>query len=136
MFDTQTAVAWLATLALPVPLEPAIVGQVLPDYPDRVGFVTLTGGGPVTNDGMFEAAGFQLRVRGRQGDPFDAERLANDCDHRIRTALMPVVVAVTDTYLHWVARAGGRPSPLTPGGNPGRRSEFVCTYLVGASLDP
>src|SRR5207244_6815230 len=54
-----------------------------PDMPDRIGVVTPTSGPGQSLEGAADTVGFQMRIRGAQNNPGDAETLAYDADGRI-----------------------------------------------------
>lgn len=134
LFDAAAVMSWLRSLGLDpaVPLIPGAVGQAIPDMPDRLGIVTDTSGGPMEADGLIDTPAFQLRFRGAQGDPYDAQRLAMTADRLILFADLPVTVA--GIRLYSVTRSGGRPTALLPNPSPGLRSEYVCTYRCRVSM--
>lgn len=134
IFDAAAVIFWLRSLGLDptLPLVPGMIGQAIPDMPDRLGVVTDTSGGPMENDGLIDTPAFQLRLRGAQGDPYDAQRLAITADRLILFADLPVTVA--GIHLYSVTRSGGRPTALLPNPSPGLRSEYVCTYRCRVSM--
>lgn len=132
-WDTAAVIAWLHQLGADqdVPLVPGSIGQAVPDMPDRLGVVTDTSGGPLRMEGMEDTPTFQLRFRGRQGNPYDAEHLALTADRLIVFA-PALVVAGIRVWSTW--RVGGRPTALLPNPSPGLRSEYTCTYGCSVSM--
>lgn len=126
MWTTQAVIDWLAGLGITVPLYPGT--QVIPDMPDRIGVVTPTSGPGWTLEGAADTSGFQLRIRGGQNNPDDAEQLAYDADARILGAQFPTTVGPVRLVI--VRRSGGRPAPLSATPDNGGRTELVCTYLT------
>jgi hypothetical protein len=126
MWTTETVMTWLTGLGLTVPV---INGAgTIPDMPDRICVVTPIPGVGLALEGVADTPGFQVRMRGSQNQPDDAENLALDADRRILGAALPA--AVGTTHLVWVTRSGGRPAPLSAAPDDGGRTEFVCTYLA------
>lgn len=134
IWDAAAVIAWLALIGADqgVPLVPGMIGQAIPNMPDRLGIVTDTSGGPLEVDGLVDTPAFQLRFRGAQADPLDAQRLALAADRRILFAPLPATVA--GIRLISVTRSGGRPTALSPNPSPGLRSEYVCTYRARTSM--
>lgn len=134
LWDAAAAIMWLRSLGADqgVPLLPGAIGQAIPDMPDRLGVVTDTSGGPLQAEGLVDTPAFQLRWRGAQADPFDAQRLALVADRLILFAPLPATLAGVRIYS--VDRSGGRPTALMPNPSPGLRSEYVCTYRLRISM--
>jgi hypothetical protein len=126
VWTTSDVIGWLQGLGVTVPLYPGT--QVIPQMPDRIGVVTPTSGPGQSLEGAADTAGFQLRVRGAQNNPGDAEALAYDADSRILTAAFPATIG--PVRLVAVRRSGGRPTPLSATPDNGGRTEMVCTYLT------
>ncbi len=127
MWTTTTIIGWLEGLGVTVPLKPGTGDTREWDLLDRVGIVTPTAGPGLFLEGAADTSGFQLRIRGAQNNPHDAETTALDADRRILTARTPVLVG--STRLLSVTRAGGRPTSL-PSPDTAGRTEFTCTYLT------
>lgn len=134
LWDTAAVIGWLTSLGADqgVPLIPGAVGQAIPDMPDRLGVVTDTSGGPLEADGLLDTPAFQLRFRGAQADPFDAQRLALVADRLILFAPLPATA--NGIRIYSVTRSGGRPTALMPNPSPGLRSEYTCTYRLRISM--
>lgn len=134
LWDTAAVMAWLRSIGADqgVDLVPGVIGQAIPDMPDRIGVVTDTSGGPTEADALIDTPAFQLRFRGAQGDPYDAQRLALTADKLILFAPLPMVIAGIRIYS--ADRSGGRPTALFPNPSPGLRSEYVCTYRCRVSM--
>lgn len=126
MWAASDIITWLQGLGVTVPLYPGT--QVIPQMPDRIGVVTPTSGPGQTLEGLADTTGFQLRVRGAQNNPGDAESTAYDADSRILTSQFPTTVG--PVRLVAVRRSGGRPTPLSATPDNGGRTEMVCTYLT------
>lgn len=109
-----------------VPMVPGVIGQAIPDMPDRLCVVTDTSGGPLEVDGLVDTPAFQVRFRGAQGDPLDAQRLALVADRALLFGPRPRSIAAVRILS--VQRSGGRPTALLPNPSPGLRGEFTCTY--------
>lgn len=108
-------------------------GPFVPDVPDRLIVVTLTGGLGYQLEGMADQSGFQARVRGMQSASTvqaysDAESLAFTLDTLIFNAGFPAVIA--DTVIILVTRAGGPPEPLAGEPDDADRYTFVCNYSI------
>lgn len=132
MWTVGTIITWLGTLgfndALDFDLKLVPGTLLIPDMPDRLGIVTPVSGPGVIMEGLGDVTGFQLRCRGKQRDPDDAQRIARICDNLIRFGAYPATVG--DVQLVTVSRAGGPPDLLT--GSPAattERPEWVCNYL-------
>ena len=126
MWATKDLIVWLQTLGVIVPLNPGT--QRIPEMPDRLAVVTPISGPGLTLEGLADTPGFQLRCRGRQNDPDDAEAIAYDADKRILAAQYPTTIG--PVRLTAVTRSGGRPSLLSATPDSGNRTEMVCTYLT------
>ena len=126
MWATQDIIGWLQGLGVTVPLYSGT--QVIPDMPDRIGVVTPTSGPGQSLEGAADTVGFQVRIRGAQNNPGDAETLAYDADGRILGAQFPATIG--PVRLTAVRRSGGRPTPLSATPDDGGRTEMVCTYLT------
>lgn len=124
-------IEWLAALGigprLAVDLE-MVEGPYVPDMPDRVGVVTPVAGAGESMDGVSDMPGFQLLVRGDQGDPSSGYRLALAADRRIRFDSFPATTPC-GLRLVRVVRSGGGPA-LLPREDDGDRVTAVCTYLT------
>ena len=134
LWDTAAVITLVQTLRADqgVQVVPGAIGQAIPDMPDRLCVVTDTSGGPTELDGLVDTPAFQVRFRGRQGDPFDAQRLALAADRLLLFAPLPLVIA--DIRVYTIDRSGGRPTALMPNPSPGLRSEYVCTYRCRVSM--
>jgi len=126
----QVICDWIASLGwddrpeLGYPLSP---GPEIHDNPDRIVFITATGGpGYVTEEASADAATFQARVRGPADDVLAAQAAAQQLDALILGAPFPVQIdGVTVCHVH---RMAGPPAalPLDPSD---RRFEFTCNYV-------
>lgn len=120
---------------------PVSLGPYVPSMPNRIAVATFTPGAGLTNEGVLDRPGFQLRVRGWQGEAARGDdythRMAMQFDRDILFADFPTTVTAPDgdsAYLLRVTRAGGGPAPLG-NADQGGRLEFVCTYLAHVSTD-
>lgn len=126
MWATKDIIGWLTGLGITVPLYPGT--QRIPDMPDRIGVVTPLTGTGLSMEGLADTPGFQLRIRGAQYDPDDAETIAYDADKRILGAAFPATIG--PVQLTAITRSGGRPALLSVTPDSGNRTEMVCTYLT------
>lgn len=105
------------------------VGETLPSQPDRLVIVARTGGPGLAVEGAYDVVTFQLRFRGAQRDPDDAEHLADLGDRLLVDAPMPTlidgrrVIAITRT---------GSP-PTEDRRDSAGRLHLTCNYLVHLS---
>jgi hypothetical protein len=63
-----------------------------PSQPDRLVIVARTGGPGLALDAVFDVPSFQIRTRGAQNDPDDAETLADLVDRLYLDAAMPMTL--------------------------------------------
>lgn len=126
MWATKDIIAWLQTLGVTVPLHPGT--QRIPEMPDRIAVVTPLPGAGLSMEGLADTPGFQLRCRGAQYSPDDAEAIAYDADERILAAPFPATIGTV--RLTAVTRSGGRPALLSALPDSGNRTEMVATYLT------
>lgn len=96
------------------------------EMPDRVVFVNQTGGAGESKERAFERATVQVRCRGAQNDPADAEALADQVDRALMDVAYPVTIGGRHvTSIQWV---GGPPALV--GRDDARRSELAASYVV------
>lgn len=137
LWDTAAIIEWLAALGVDqqgaILLVPGVIGQAIPTMPDRICVVTDTSGGPLEAEGLIDTPSFQVRFRGPQADPWQAQRDALAAD---RLLLFPTVTTAAGVRVLSVDRSGGRPTALLPDPSPGLRSEYVCTYRVRVATLP
>jgi hypothetical protein len=128
---TDTVIAWLTTLTWDQTQEtgyPFVPGNYPTEEPDRLVFITATGGpGYVTDEGSADAATFQIRLRAPADSETEAEGKAEDLDLLILQALYPVVV--NGVRIQHVHRLGGRPAAL-PVSPDDLRYQYTCNYVV------
>ena len=107
---------------------PVVAGPKVPDMPNRVAIVTLTSGAAESVEGLADAPGFQLRVRGAPNNQGDAEVLAMGVDVAIRFAEVPATVGGVRVVS--VQRLSSRPAPLSDDPDRGGRYTYVSTYVT------
>jgi len=129
VIQTQDVVDWLNGLD---PTLKAIVGPYVPDMPDAITSVMLVDGPGLQLEGSTDAVAYQVRCRGNQRNPQDAESRAWRVDQLIIDADKPALIGgnkLVDLY-----RLGGNPAPVQNDLD-GERINFTCTYVfeVGRS---
>lgn len=125
MVTTRDIMAWLTVLGVDVPLYPGT--EPVPEMPDRIGVVFPAHGPGLRMEGLQDVVAFQLRMRGAQNDPFDAETLAYTADTLILNA---PTTSVGDARLVAVTRANSRPTPLPNSPDEAGRGYFTGSYLL------
>lgn len=125
MLSTADVRDWLAPLIEGQQVEITTDGYV-PDKPDRLVVLTIMGGGPPINEGLFERPTLQVRVRGNQRDPDDAEALAKAVDDALIETVPAGLIGGRQVRLIWYL--GG--PPVYAGTDPAFRREFICNYTV------
>lgn len=133
--QTQVIMDWIASLGWDTRQEsgyPLLPGPEILDEPDKVVFVTGTGGpGYTTEEPATDAWSFQARVRGPSDDPLTPEDSARQLDALILGASFPATVdGVKIVHVH---RLAGRPAPL-PLDPTDRRFEYTCNYVMIAGV--
>ena len=98
------------------------------ESPDRVVFVTPNGGPGEKRERTFEDVTVQIRCRGAQADPADAQALAAQVDAAMMSPHYPV--AVGGLRVVSIVQAGG--SPAIVGRDDARRYECSATYVLDA----
>lgn len=125
MTSRLTTTKLVDRVQLDTPTTAQIVrGPQIPDMPTRVVVITMSGGGSLQMEGVFDTPSFQVRTRGAHNQYGDAEEIAWDLDDYFLFQLSNTEI---DTV--WVthfSRAGGAPSQDAPG-------QFVCTYIAHSS---
>lgn len=106
----------------------------LPDQPDKLIVVTMTGGPGLTVEGVFDNVSAQLRVRGDQNDPDSAEDLAWATDYLLvppplAPPLLPGMIG--GQYVQGVTRVGGPPAFLMR--DSARRTHFTGNYIFAVA---
>ena len=104
---------------------PIFAGFEEQSTPDRLVYVTPTGGLGEARERRFERVTIQCRCRGEQEDPADAEALADQVDRAWMDAIYPIVVG--DRHCISVQWAGGPPQILAR--DNARRWESSCSYV-------
>lgn len=102
------------------------VGEELPHAPDRLVIVARTGGPGLAVEGAFDVVSFQVRFRGAQRDPDDAEALADLGDRLLVDAPMPALI---DGHHVTVITRTGSP-PTEDRRDPAGRLHLTGNYLV------
>ncbi|HEV2172916.1 MAG TPA: hypothetical protein VGR71_05080 [Nitrospira sp.] len=107
-------------------------GPYIPDMPDELCTITLTGGTGFQMEGAADAPTFQARIRSQQQQQDTAEQQANVLDKLIFNAQFPATLA-SGLKLLLVSRIGGAPSSIGPPDD-AYRFDYVCNYyaIVGA----
>jgi hypothetical protein len=108
-----------------------LIGPDIPDMPDQVGIVTPEPGFGFMNDGLFEAVGFRVEVRGMQNKTEDVKALASQVDRLIEFGNYP-----HELWGSWVIsgyRVGGGPAPRPL--DSGRRIIYQCSYIAQEATD-
>ena len=111
---------------------PIVPGPYVPDMPDRLIVLTATPGPGYVMEAAADAGAFQLRCRGRQNDPADAEQIAYAADSLILNAPFPARTGSGQVIVH-VHRLGGTPAPLSGSPDDGDRYELTASYVAIAS---
>ena len=133
--QTQVIMDWITSLGWDTRQEsgyPLLPGPEIVDEPDKVVFVTGSGGpGYTTEEPATDAWAFQARVRGPSDDPLAPEDAARQLDALILGASFPTTVdGVKIVHVH---RLAGRPAPL-PLDPADRRFEYTCNYVMIAGV--
>lgn len=134
--DLQAWLQSLITSAGPTVAEtfPAFnEGPYIPEMPDELCSVTLTGGTGFQMEGAADAPTFQVRIRSQQNSQGTAERQLNVLDQLIFQAHFPTVLT-SGLKLLLVSRVGGAPASIGPPDD-AYRFDYVCNYyaIVGAT---
>ncbi len=108
-------------------------GPYIPDMPNELCTVTLTGGTGFQLEGAADAPTFQVRIRSDQQAQTSAETNANTLDKLIFQAQFPTVLA-SGLNLLLVSRIGGAPASIGPPDD-AYRYDYVGNYyaIVGAA---
>lgn len=105
------------------------VGEPLPSQPDRLVIVSRTGGPGLAREGAFDTPTYQIRWRGAQNDPDDAEALADMGDALLLEIPSPCFIA--GRYIVKIDRTGSPPTELVR--DQGRRTHLTASYAVQLS---
>jgi hypothetical protein len=105
------------------------IGEELPRSPDRMVIVARTGGPGLALEAAFDVPSYQLRFRGAQNDPDDAEALADLGDRILIDAAVPVLIGGRHVAL--ITRTGSPPTEDRR--DPARRTHLTCNYLLQLS---
>lgn len=108
-------------------------GPYIPEMPDELCSITLTGGTGYQMEGAADAPTFQIRIRSPQNNQSPAEQHANLLDKLIFEAKFPTSLA-SGLQLLLVSRVGGAPASIGPPDD-AYRFDYVCNYyaIIGAS---
>jgi Bacteriophage minor capsid protein len=101
-------------------------GYELVEQPDRVVFVTPNGGPGEKRERVFEDVTVQIRTRGAQNDPADAQALAAQVDGALMGPHYPITVGGHRVVS--IVQAGG--SPAIIGRDEARRYECSASYVL------
>jgi len=106
--------------------------EYLPDMPDRIVRLNVTGGPGTSHERAFDRAAVQVLVRGDQGHPSAsyAEDLATDVDRALLDAPFPVRIG--GRYVMRVDYLGALPAVV---GRDGDRTVMACSYLFEITRD-
>lgn len=96
------------------------------DLPDRIIYVTPTGGPGETRERTFDQINVQVMARGARGDLEDAMGLAQEVDDAFMRAVYPV--QIDGRHVPRIQRTGGPPAPIHR--DDARRSITSCNYIV------
>lgn len=103
-------------------------GRPLPDQPDRLVVVTMTGGPGLYLEGAYDRLTFQVLCRGDQAAQDEADDAARIVDGVLLTADMPTIDGVPTLGF---SRVGGPPTPMAE--DNGERPQSVCNYTITAA---
>lgn len=123
--DMLTAFGWDGTQETGYPLSP---GAEIHDNPDKLVFITATGGpGYQTEEGGVDAWSFQARVRGPADQPQAAMAAAQLLDWMVLQG--PYPVSVDGVRVLNCQRLGSPPAAL-PLDEGDKRFEYTASYIV------
>lgn len=107
-------------------------GPYIPEMPNELCSITLTGGTGYQLEGGADAPTFQVRVRSEQSNQSSAEQQSLLLDQLIFLAQYPTALA-SGLKLLLVSRVGGGPASIGPPDD-AYRFDYVCNYyaIVGA----
>lgn len=97
--------------------------------PNRLIIIARTGGPGLAYEGLFDGISFQARIRGAQGDPDDAETLADWVDKAFVDSLPPFDLA--GHHVTRVSRLGSPPTFLLT--DSAGRTHLTANYVILAS---
>lgn len=108
-------------------------GPYIPEMPDELCTITLTGGTGWQMEGAADGPTFQVRVRSQQNAQGTAEQQSLLLDKLIFMAQYPTALA-SGLKLLLVSRVGGGPASIGPPDD-AYRFDYVCNYyaIVGAA---
>lgn len=109
-----------------------MVGPEFLELPDQMGLVTATEGAGFMNDGLFEAVGFSVMIRGDQNKYSDVEGFAKLVDDLVVFGDYPH--ELWGGYVISAYRAGAAPAPQ-PQLDSGRRVIFSCSYIAQEAVE-
>lgn len=107
-------------------------GPYIPEMPNELCSITLTGGTGFQMEGAADAPTFQVRIRSEQNNQVTAKLQSNVLDKLIFQAHFPTTLA-SGLFLLLVSRVGGAPASIGPPDD-AYRFDYVCNYyaVVGA----
>lgn len=131
MVGTSAFATWLGTLYTGAGETVKVVrsrgiGEELPSQPDRLVIVARTGGPGLALEGIADVPSFQVRFRGAQRDPDDAETLADLGDRLILEAALPAMISGRHVYS--ITRVGSPPTEDRR--DSAGRTHLTCNYLL------
>lgn len=122
MLTVESVAAFLRSRGI---TEEIMHGEEEPEMPDRVVLLTPTGGPGGSKELVFEQASVQVRCRGNQNDPADAEALGDRVDRVLMGTIPPLVVGGRHvTSVQWL---GGLPAVV--GRDDARRYQTSASYV-------
>lgn len=130
---------WLTGLLELAPVNPITQnfpnfneGPYIPEMPNELCSITLTGGTGFQMEGAADAPTFQVRVRSDQNNQGTAEQQSLLLDQLIFQAQFPTTLT-SGFKLLLVSRVGGAPASIGPPDD-AYRFDYVCNYyaIVGA----
>ena len=108
---------------------PIVTEGDVPEMPDRVIVIQMTGGPGEAGERTRDNVSFQIRTRGLQRVPGDGETFAREVDDIFLGAVPPLMMGTRRAIR--ILRFGGPPSYLLR--DSGERVHSVCNYLVGVT---
>lgn len=99
-----------------------------PDAPDRIVLLTPAGGPGLRLDGAVDEQTYNVRSRGLQRDPEDAQQIAAEVDRLIDGTEGPITVGDVRVVALW--RVGSPPAMLAV--DSAGRTHYSATYLFSA----
>jgi hypothetical protein len=107
----------------------------LPEVPNRAIAITMSSGGGIVMDGLFDTVTFTITCRGAENNFPDAELIAREVDD-ILMGLYPDAKTISfwldDVYVDLISRTGGTPTQF-PMADSSSRFTFSCNYYAIAA---